>query len=1089
MSPIRLHVLGTLSLDDGERPIHVSRRKAQALLVYLALSRQAQQREALAALLWPEATPARARGELRRCSYELRKSLGCPVLIAEADTLELKRSAASLWVDALHYRALLAQGDVDALRQAVGLYNGDLLAGFTLADAPEFEEWRYFEAESLRQAQSAALGQLVNWHAARGQYGEAIGYARQRLAMDPTHEPAHRELMKLHAWSGQLGAARRQYEQCRAVLAHELGMPPDEETCALYDQIRSGKLAADSLRPAITRHVHDLPQPGTPFVGRVAELARVADLLADANCRLLTIVGPGGIGKTRLAVRAAHEQADRFADSICYVDLAPVEGADLLAATVLQALNAPDYGSESPERRLFDLLHSREMLLVLDNFEQLIDGVELLPELLQSAPGVKLLVTSRERLNLAEEWLMPLEGLELPPHAETGSPGTEQAIPPSALETYDATKLFVQCVHRLQPTYAASPSDAGTIVAICRLVEGMPLGIELAAAWTRTLSPAEILREMVHSLEFLSTSLRDVPARHRSMHAVFDQSWRHLSERERSILRRMSVFRGGCTRDGAEVVARARLTDLAQLVDRSWLQRLASGRYTMHELARQYCEEKLESEHHISGGESPGDVHRRHCSFIGDTVRASLQKVDFEGAAYDEIVPELGNLQAAWRHAVETLDSEAGQKLAQAIWFVGDVSGKFALALQTLEPGAVVLEAHIRSSAQNPKTTQRAAEVLAWIRFAQIDLYLDLGRLEAASDCLEKLALIIELMEPGGAKLFWQAELSDEHAYLAFQEGDFDRSYWRAKQTLAMHQDPRIVEQFYGTAVGPTYWRAESERHLALAAMYSGRYDEAVEMYERSMALSDQIGEGRWKGFHLAIYSQLNLVTGDYGRAEELAREALLLVQRFNDQPAIARSHLALGFVAMAAGRDAEARAHLGKSVAICTQCGSLTHHMRSLNALGILALERGDVAEGGRRFDESLAVFRRTGTAHCMGVPGALLGMGWTALAEGNLAKAGEQFLTVLATGKCAAWEKTEGIAGLAEVAAREGRVQDAAELLALVAAHPFTAFEQRTKSRERLETLRQQMPPDVFAARVSAGERRDLDATIGELARAGQP
>ena len=423
MPPIRLHVLGTLSIDDGATPIHISLRKAQALLVYLALTGQAHRREALAALLCPDADSAAAHSELRRCIYALRKSRAASVLIADTHTVAVQSDGASLWVDALHYRELLSQATMGAMRAAGELYRGELLAGFTLPDAPNFEEWRYFEGENLRQAQAGVLEQLATWCAGQGQYDEAIDYARRWLAMDSLHERAHRELMRLYAWSGQRGAAKRQYDQCRAILETELGVVPDDETVQLYEQIRTGVFPPNCQRPAKPQERHNLPVPPTPFVGRATQLARVASLLSEAECHLLTILGPGGIGKTRLAIHAAQEQVNRYADGVCYVDLAPVESADLLAVAVLRALGAPDYGAEGPEQRLCELLRGKEMLLLLDNFEHLLDGADLLPEMLQSAPGIKLLVTSRERLNLREEWLEPLEGMELPPGDGYRCPG------------------------------------------------------------------------------------------------------------------------------------------------------------------------------------------------------------------------------------------------------------------------------------------------------------------------------------------------------------------------------------------------------------------------------------------------------------------------------------------------------------------------------------------------------------------------------------------------------------------------------------------------------------------------------------------
>ena len=303
-----------------------------------------------------------------------------------------KRSCIALG-DAHHFRDLVSQASTSALRTAIDLYRGDFLAGFTLPDTPEFERWQYFEAESLRRAQIGALEQSVHEHSRRKGYNTAIEYARRWLSLDPLNETVHCELMKLYAWNGQPGAALQQYEQCCTVLEAELSVLPGDETMHCLGQIRSGHLQSQVAWPTAVQERHNLPVPATPLVGREVQLARVTALLKDPNCRLLTILGPGGIGKTRLAISAVEEQVARFLDGVCYVDLAPVETVDLLAVAVLGALNAPDYGAADPERRLCDYLRGREMLLVLDNFEHLTKGADLLPRMLQSAAGIKLLVT------------------------------------------------------------------------------------------------------------------------------------------------------------------------------------------------------------------------------------------------------------------------------------------------------------------------------------------------------------------------------------------------------------------------------------------------------------------------------------------------------------------------------------------------------------------------------------------------------------------------------------------------------------------------------------------------------------------------
>ncbi len=306
---------------------------------------------------------------------------------------------------------------------------------------------------------------------------------------------------------------------------------------------------------------YNLPKQLTPFVGRTRDLAQIGRRLADPHCRLLTIIGPGGIGKTRLAIQAAQQQRGRFSDGVCFVDLTPVGPPDLLASSILHAVAPDEYGDANARRRLCEWLQGKQLLLVLDSIEHLLEGAGLLPDLLRCAPAFKILVTSRQRLNLRDEWLEPLDGLAYPAQDEV----------PANLQGWDSTRLFLDCVRRVLPGWQPSPSDVTAIADICRTLEGMPLGIELAAAWTRLLPLEEVGGELPRGQSILSTSLRDVPARHRSMTAVFDQSWAMLEPKERSVLRQMSVFRGGCTREAAEAVTGAGLAELAAMVDSSWL--------------------------------------------------------------------------------------------------------------------------------------------------------------------------------------------------------------------------------------------------------------------------------------------------------------------------------------------------------------------------------------------------------------------------------------------------------------------------------------------------------------------------------------
>src|SRR5262245_10163992 len=329
--------------------------------------------------------------------------------------------------------------------------------------------------------------------------------------------------------------------------------------------------------------VHNLPHAATPFVNRDRETAEIAHRLKNADCRLLTLVGPGGIGKTRLAIRVAADCDDQFDDGVYFAPLQPLDSSEFIVSAIIDVVSPQSRSGGDLKHQLLQYLREKALLLVLDNFEHLLDGAELLTEILKTAPEVKLLVTSREALNLQEEWRYSVTGLQYPDTTASEQP-----------EAYSAVQLFVERVRQVRGDLSLVDEQVA-VVQVCRLVEGMPLALELAAGLARILPTDEIASEIQRSLDFLSTSLRDVPQRHRSITAVFEQTWRRLSDEERSVFSALSVFSGGFRREAAEAVAGVSMRVLSDLVDKSLLTHEPSGRYQIHELLRQYAQTRLET--------------------------------------------------------------------------------------------------------------------------------------------------------------------------------------------------------------------------------------------------------------------------------------------------------------------------------------------------------------------------------------------------------------------------------------------------------------------------------------------------------------
>ena len=400
--------------------------------------------------------------------------------------------------------------------------------------------------------------------------------------------------------------------------------------------------------------VNNLPPQMTPFIGRERELAQITDRLDDPACRLLTLVGPGGIGKTRLALQAVSDRVGAYADGVFFVSLTPIGATTLISAAIANALQVSFYGQEDPDAQIVSYLRSKHMLLVLDNCEHLLGGIDLLEDMLAHAPRLKLLVTSRERLHMQEEWVLPVHGLPFPMQDAIG-----------AADSYEAVELFVQTARRIEPGFGLEGSETA-VADICRTVEGMPLGLELAATWLRAMPCTQIAEQIRRDLDFLATPLRNVAERHRSLRMVFEHSWDLLSEAEHDVMRKLSVFRGGIDAEAAEQVAGAALWLLAGLVDKSLVRLNPAGRYEMHELLRQFAADKL-----LESGLAE-EIGQRHLRFFLELAE-QLERRLFgpqQLAAFDRLDIELDNFRAALDWAAQTGDAESGLRLAGALgWF------------------------------------------------------------------------------------------------------------------------------------------------------------------------------------------------------------------------------------------------------------------------------------------------------------------------------------------------------------------------------------------------------------------------------------
>lgn len=534
MPHLQLGVLGTLRITRNNAPsTKLESDKTRALLVYLAVEADhAHRRETLIGLLWPEEPEETARHNLRQALFNLRQVIGDqtanpPFLFITRDEIRFN-TASDYSLDAAEFDAHLdattrhshSQLETCAvcaseLQDAVELYRGKFLQEFFLEDSAEFEEWALMQREARHQRALEALTHLANYYEQHGDLTATRRCAARQLELDPWREQAHRQRMRVFAVEGQRDAALAQYETCRRVLAQELGVEPSSETRELYQTIKAevGRMLQSRAIADEEKKVSSFPVPLTPFFGRERELAELVQLIADPNCRCITLVAPGGMGKTRLAIQAAANHRSEFAQGVAFVQLAAIHSTESVSPAIANALGFSFYGPMSPRLQLANYLRDKQMLLVLDNVEQLVEAAEVFVELLQHAPEIKLLLTSREPLNVQGEWVFEIAGLDVPLNERA-----EQ------FEASSAVALFMQRARRTRTGFGLHEQNRASVARLCRMVEGMPLALELAATWVKTLSVAEIVAEIEGSLDFLSASTRDLPERHRSIRAVFDHS-------------------------------------------------------------------------------------------------------------------------------------------------------------------------------------------------------------------------------------------------------------------------------------------------------------------------------------------------------------------------------------------------------------------------------------------------------------------------------------------------------------------------------------------------------------------------------------
>lgn len=901
-----LRLFGLPTLDTGERPVVLPFERRSQLLVYLAARGSWVARPELAALLWPELSPALANANLRKALFRLSGAPWAPPVEQQGPLLRVP-----IPTDVAAFERALRE---NRLRDAVDACTGDLLTGFDDDGGAAWGAWLRFERDRLRGAWRTAALAL----ATAADAGEAaVELSRRLLDADPDDEDALAIQLRALIAAGRGEAAREAYRIHAARLRAELGLAPSKALRAIVEALDGVTAAVPAPAAARAGAAPATPPRDDDFVGRAAELAQIDAGLAGP-ARLLTLLGPGGVGKTRLARRAlaAHAARQNGAIRTAFVALEDLDAPGELAARIAQALAIPLQGAAPARAQVIAALGDRPTLLVLDNFESVLPAAGEVDALLAACPALSLVVTSRARLGLAAETLLAIEGLPFPDAGDD-----------ERLASFDAARLFIDAARKVEPRLAVA-AEAAAIADICRQVEGLPLALELAASWTRVLSCAQIAAELREGSELLRTTDASRPARHASMQAVFEHSWRLLGAAERDAMQRLAVFRDGFGADSARAVAAVKWPVLAALVDRSLL-RKDGLRLQPHPLVQQWLAERpadaaLQREAEAAHAAHFLDLLAQSAAPVANGVRDAL----------DRIEREFGNVRQAWRHAVAGGDAAALRAGATALRYFCDHRGRYEVGVDLLEPAIDVGE---RS---DPVLAARLRGAVAHLVYRQ-DRYAEATQraeaaLAAARACGDAAAQALALSVLGTCA--WRLDRLDE-AERHFAE--------------ALEQE---------TVAGDLRRMGAMRLNLAAIARADGRPDDARRLYEAAMQAQRDVGDVAGEALAQHNIGRLLHDQGDDGGALASLHAALALCERHALAGFRALVLGSLTNIAVGRGDVAEARRRGAEAEALLETSGDRGVYAHLLVELASLALLEGDLPQARRRLADAIRLGRRIG-------------------------------------------------------------------------------------------------------------------------------
>jgi predicted ATPase/DNA-binding SARP family transcriptional activator len=971
---LEIRLLGQFEVRLNNEIVKISSQASQSLLAYLVLNAGTRQRrEKLAGLLWPDSDHTKARRQLRQALWRLRKSIGDEYFLADRVTLGFNPDANyTLDVEVLEDDTVWLLAPADLVKN-ISDYAGELLPGF-------YDEWTTLERERLRSVFELQMQLLLNRLLEGQRWADVLRCGECWIARGEIPELAYRALMIAHHGMGDASRISEVYHRCVEALQDELGVEPSSETRALYERLLTDEETLD-MPPRTPRH--NLHQPMTSFVGRENELAQVRDRLADPSCRLVTLIGPGGIGKTRLALKIAHEMLGGFAQGVFFVSLEQMGSADLILPAIADAVGFSFSEGEEPRIQIMSFIRSKDMLLVMDNFEHLIGGVPILVEILKTAPEVKIIITSRERLNISGEQVFEVKGLSYPDRDEI-----------SGIEEFGAIKLFTDRARSVVPDFIQTKENLSPIIRICQTLEGVPLALELASAWTRVVTCEEIANSIEENLDILKSFMQDVPKRQKSLRASFDHSWSSLSGEERSVVRKLAVFRSGFNKEAAEIVADASLSDLTSLMDKSILRRSGARRYEIHPLLWQFIVEKLIETH-----DDWRKVQELHCKYFTDFLHEQASHI--RGPSQDEALKQVGdeieNVRTTMRWLVrQTAISDLG-KVLDVLRVFYDVRGWYQEGDHSF--GRVV-------------------------------------------ECIDNAIRNTDGVDEDGSVVYGKA--------LAGQAWFCHRLSAREKATSLLQRSLSVARKFDLKDI-----KADSLDSLAIVAQRQGEYQKAKNLFLESLTIWRDLGNKWWQAAELNCLVHVARSLGLYQEAKQHSEEALSIIRKSGNQWGIASALNARGAISRELEEYKEAEQYYQESLAISREIGFRGGIARASLGLGHTAYQLGEFEKAKKHCQKSLTIYTDQGKS--VEIPSVLALLGDINVAQRKTQTAIRYFRDALeiALDIASAPEILRALIGLAHLLSDDGKGESVIQLLRFAIGHPAIKSSDQAKAEKLLKDL----------------------------------